>query len=417
MILDLRLLLSLRGAFAATKQSYRSWEIAPRHRTTGTVSLRSQRHVVSDYNAPTCIIRFMLRKLITVYCTLITVSLLACSTPTPPSSTYIPTQTSLIVYRFDPPAFIEFSEDLQQIKEIPFSIPLNCGLLNTFPAPIGNYLLIELNCPNGQTVLFLDTESDSVTQPITDSDAHFLAWTPDGKSAYLKVDSLGSPRVVRVDVDKNNKIIPITEFTYDLAANPVNADFTFTFSRGMGQGSELWLAQRDGDVVEQLFADPFHYISYARYSPDGKQIAFIKIPDSPTPFTVGELWVMDSDGSNPRKLADVDAGHGYAANWSPDGTKIAFVGRENPEDETADQSSEALVSNIYFVNIDQGNLIPATSFTEGYVETPHWSPVGNTLAFNVVINGRMNVFTVDIVTGETRSLIRGSTCCAAWMRK
>jgi WD40-like Beta Propeller Repeat len=363
----------------------------------------------------------MPRRLITVHCLLITVFLLSCSTPTPQPPT--PTQTSLILYRFEPPAFVEFSEDLQLIKEIPFSIPLSCGLFNTFPAPVGKYLLIELNCPNGQTVLFLDTSatlsvsSDSVTQPISDSDAHFLAWTPDGRAAYLKVDSLGSPRVVRVDVGKNDEVIPITEFTYDLAANPVNEDFTFTFSRGMGQGSELWLAQRDGDVVEQLLADPLHYISYARYSPDGKQIAFIKIPDSPTPFTVGELWVMDSNGSNPRKLADVDAGHGYAANWSPDGTKIAFVGRDNLGDEMANQSSEALISNLYFVYVDKSNLTKATNYTEGYVETPHWSPGGNTLLFNVVINGRMNVFTVDIVTGETRSLITESTCCPAWMRK
>ena len=97
------------------------------------------------------------------------------------------------------------------------------------------------------------------------------------------------------------------------------------------------LRERGGKAVEQLYADPFHYISFARYSPDGRQIAFIKIPDTQTPFTVGELWVMNSDGSNARKLADADAGHGYAANWSPDGKQIAFVLRENPDDERADQ--------------------------------------------------------------------------------
>ncbi len=86
------------------------------------------------------------------------------------------------------------------VKEIPFSIPVNCGLLNTFPAPIGEYLLIELNCPNGQTILFLDTNTASTIQPITDTDSHFLAWTPEGKAAYLKVDSLGNPHIARVDI-------------------------------------------------------------------------------------------------------------------------------------------------------------------------------------------------------------------------
>src|SRR5215204_6536269 len=59
----------------------------------------------------------------------------------------LPTQTSLWVYRFDPPAFVEFSEDFKQVREIPFSVPLNCGLFDVLPAPIGKYLLIELNCP------------------------------------------------------------------------------------------------------------------------------------------------------------------------------------------------------------------------------------------------------------------------------
>src|ERR1043165_4176159 len=112
------------------------------------------------------------------------VFLFSCNSPTSQPSL----QNAFYVYRFDPPAFIEFSKDFQPVKEIPFSIPPNCGLLNTFPSPAGEYILIELNCPNGQTVLFLNLKSASVTQPITASDSHFLAWTSDGGSAYLKAD-------------------------------------------------------------------------------------------------------------------------------------------------------------------------------------------------------------------------------------
>ena len=284
-------------------------------------------------------------------------------------------------------------------------------------------MAIELNCPNGQTVLFLDTGSAAVTRPVIDSDSHFLAWTPDGKAAYLKVDSLGDARVVRAYADGSQDFIPITEFTYDLAPSAKESEFTFTFSRGLGQGSELWLAKQDGRIVQQLYADQFNYISFARWSPDGRQIAFIKIPDTQTPFTVGELWVIPStsaqgtDGSNARKLADADAGHGYAATWSPDGRRVAFVVRENPEDKDADQSSEALISNVYVVDVESGKVKQVTSFDNARVETPFWSPDGNTLAFSVVSNGRMQVQIADLLTEEIRALLTESTCCPAWLRK
>ena len=370
----------------------------------------------------------MRAKLITAHCVLITsfLFLISCT----PSSTP-PPQTSLIVYRFDPPAFIEYSADFQLIKEIPFSIPPTCGLNNTFPAPIGKFLLIELNCSNGQTVLFLDTStslsasSGSTTQPVTDTDAHFLAWTSDGKAAYLKVDTAGNTHFVLTYPDGKSEFIPIAAYTYDLAPQPDSRNFTFTFSHGLGQGSELWLATRDAKVVQQLYADPYNYISFARYSPDGKQIAFIKIPDTQTPFTVGELWLMDSDGTDAHKLSDVDAGHGYAANWSLDGKQIAFVMRENPEDKNANQNSDALISNIYIIDVESGVSKQITNFTSGRVETPQWSPDGNTLAFNVVINGRMNVSIAEVNSVgvgssdpvEIRYIEAESACCPAWMRK
>ena len=357
-------------------------------------------------------------KLLTVHCLLITFLLLSC-TPTPEPSL----ETALLVYRFEPSAFVEYSADLQPVREIPFSIPPSCGLHNTYSAPVGKFLAVELNCPGGQTVLFLDASSTlsassaSVTQLVTDLDSHFLAWTGDGKAAYLKIDSLGSPEIIRVYTDGARDPLAINEFTYDLSAQPDSYDFTFTFSRGMGYGSEIYLAKHDGRITQLLYKDQYNYLSYARWSSNGQKIAFIKTPDTSVPFTVGELWVMDADGSSSHKLTDVDAGHGFAANWSPDGKRIAFVMRENPEDESANQNGSALISNIYMIEVESGKIDQLTKFENARVETPHWSSDGNTLAFAVVINGRMEVHIADTATGEIQSLITGSACCPAWMRK
>jgi hypothetical protein len=173
---------------------------------------------------------------------------------------------------------VEFSSDFQPVREIPFSVPQSCSLFDVFPAPVGKFLLIELSCPNGQTVLFLDSETGSVTQPVSESDSHFLAWANDSKSAYLKIDSLGDARVVRAHTNGRYQNTGINNWTYDLVTNPNSDDFVFTFSRGMGYGSEMTLSQHNGRDLQQLVVDRYHYLSLARYSPDGKQISFIKIP-------------------------------------------------------------------------------------------------------------------------------------------
>ena len=349
-------------------------------------------------------------KLFSVYCSLFL--LLACTRPSQP-----PNQTFLYVYRFEPPALVEFYEDFQTTREIPFSLPPDCGLFDLFSAPNGPFLLVELSCPNGQTVLFVDTESGSVTQPVTDADSHFLAWAWDGRFVYLKVDSLGNAGVVRAYPDGRREDLHITGWTYDLSPRPDSDDFIFTFSGGLGYGSELHAARGNGRNNRLLFEDPYNYIAFARYSPDGSRIAFIKIPDTQTPFTVGELWLMDADGSNPRRLAEVDAGHGYAANWSPDGKWVVFVQRANPQEESANHSPDSLISNIYRVDVESGELKQVTFFPGGRAETPHWSPAGNILAFNTFLDGRMEVQIVDVPAGEIRPLAVESACCPAWVRK
>jgi dipeptidyl aminopeptidase/acylaminoacyl peptidase len=286
-----------------------------------------------------------------------------------------------------------------------------------FPSPRGNYLALELSCSFGQTVLFLDSETGSLAPAYPEADSHFLAWAADGAAMFLKVDSAGNPRIIRASTTFSADLVPITELTYDLAPKPDSFDFTFTFSRGLGFGSELWLARQDGRVVQQSYADPLNYIAFARWSPDGKQIAFIKIPDSQMPFTIGELWLMNANGSNARKLADADAGHGYAANWSPDGTRIAFVVRENADDSSANESAEALISNIDIFEVRSNQITEVTNYPQGRAETPQWSPDGNKLFFLRVVNGRMELQMADLLTREVKAFLTEPACCPSWMRK
>ncbi len=354
----------------------------------------------------------------TFYISLLSFFFLLSCTPTESSFlSPLPSAPALYVFRTNPSALVELSSDYKPIHEIPVSIPAGCSLDNIYPSPRGAYLAMELGCAFGQTVVWINTDTGEVKQAVTDSDSHFLAWANDGQAVYLKVDSIGNPHIIRADVNGKQDSVSIAPLTYDLAPTPNDSNFTFTFSRGMGLGSEMWLAQGNGNPIRQIAADKNNYLSFARWSPDRKQIAFIKIPDSATPFTVGELWLMNADGSNARELAGADAGHGFPPNWSPDGTRIAFVVRENPQDVNADQNASALVSNIYVMNVESGKLIQLTHFQNARVEAPSWSPDGNKIAFTAVLNDKMNVYLADAASGATQITLTESACCPAWLRK
>ena len=343
---------------------------------------------------------------------LLLASLFACSPP--PQA---PSEAAFYVYRLDPPALVQLSADGTPLREIPIADPAGCDLDNLFPPPQGASLAMEWNCSFGQTVILLDTDTGKFKQAVTDSDSHFLAWAPDGQSLYLKVNTIAHPQVLRLHLNGSRESLPITELTYDLAPDWNGAGFIYSFSRGMGFGSEMDMAGSDGSNVKPIKIDLQFYLSFARWSPDGKQIAYIKTPDSQTPFTVGELWVMSADGSNERKLADADSGHGFAPVWSPNGAQLAFVARDNPQDAAADQSSSALVSNIHLVNVQSGVETPLTKFKLTDVGMPVWSPDGNQLAITLVMNDKMKVVLVDAASGAARQVLAESTCCAARIRK
>jgi Tol biopolymer transport system component len=212
--------------------------------------------------------------------------------------------------------------------------------------------------------------------------------------------------------------VPITGLAYDLAPAPgSDSDFLFTFSRGMGLGSEMWIAHSGGQIVGQLMADSHNYLSFARWSPDRAMIAFIKVPDSATPFTVGALWVMQANGSSARKLADADAGHGFAEAWSPDGGRIAFVVRDNPNDTEADQNAGALKSHVGMVNVKSAIQSSLANVPNAGVEAPVWSPDGRQMAFTAVRNDKMNVYLADVASGQVQPVLSVSACCPVWMRK
>ncbi|HWU38880.1 MAG TPA: protein kinase, partial [Candidatus Acidoferrum sp.] len=103
-----------------------------------------------------------------------------------------------------------------------------------------------------------------------------------------------------------------------------------------------------------------------RWSPDGRQIAFIRSSDRGT-----AIYVISPLGGPERKLHDVKFEEGYS--WSPDGKSLAV----------SDRSSEKSPSQIFLLSLESLQVKPLTSPPNGSPgdNMPAFSPDGRTVAF------------------------------------
>ena len=155
---------------------------------------------------------------------------------------------------------------------------------------------------------------------------------------------------------------------------------TLLIASNRGGKNALWTIDLNGNVLSQLtYGD--NRLFQARWSPDGKQIA----------YGLGEKLVA-------QKLGDVSAReiapNGSAPSWSPDGRKLAFSRLEDGK------------SDIWTHSFDRGETKQITSL-ESINAYPSWSPDGNSITFNAQKGGKRDIFVVASKGGTTRQITSG----------
>ena len=294
------------------------------------------------------------------------------------------------------------------------SVPLaavTCDVFGLHSSPNGRWIAVDVGCAAGAHTLLFEVAAGRTRPAAAEPwpEGLFLNWAPDGDSFLLQVGYLGESAVLLINAQTGQfEQVDTPPFTYDAAFSPDGGQALYAVSRGLGFGSEVWIMDRGGRNREQVVNDPAHVIAYPRWSPTGDGIAYIRLPDSNIPFTVGELVLADGNGRSDRVIASADAGHGYPPVWSPDGRQVAFVARENPDDKAADVAAPYLESNIYLADAATGGVRAVTRFEGALIEGPAWSPDGAWLAFSSDAGGAADVWLVEVASGETQQVTQGA---------
>jgi tricorn protease len=123
---------------------------------------------------------------------------------------------------------------------------------------------------------------------------------------------------------------------------------------------------------------------WARWSPDGKQIAFISDRTGED-----EVYLIAQDGSDePRQLTRGGKAMRYAPEWSPKGTHLAFSDKDG---------------KLYVLDIDTEKLTEVADERDGQIFDYTWSPHGGHIAFTLTDpTGFRSIYIWSRGDGKTR---------------
>jgi Tol biopolymer transport system component len=174
----------------------------------------------------------------------------------------------------------------------------------------------------------------------------------------------------------------LTSDLFDIAQPDWSPDSaTIAFQSYRDGTFNIWLIRPDGSGLRQLTHGPVDHRE-PRFSPDGARIAF----SSDRSGSYG-IHVLDLANGAVTAVSD-SAAEEYEPAWSPDGSRIAFV---------------VANTRIDVVDLATGVRTTAVSVPAGQVlHGPAWTPDGAELLYNVVLNGRSELWRNGAVevTGE-----------------
>jgi serine/threonine protein kinase/Tol biopolymer transport system component len=218
-------------------------------------------------------------------------------------------------------------------------------------------------------------------------------WTPNGQEIIFSSGALGSPfSLWKVPASGAREPEPLP-FTSEGAYSPAvsRSGNRLAYERSVSDDN-IWRLSLSGPGVAS--GPPARFIAStrddgnARYSPDGKRIAF-----GSTRNGVYGLWVSDADGSNAMELFSRAGAASGDPSWSPDGQRIAF-----------DSSAEGH-TDVYVIQARGGKPIRLTT-DPADDDDPNWSGDGNWIYFASNRTGRPEVWKVSSAGGKAVQVTR-----------
>jgi Tol biopolymer transport system component len=146
----------------------------------------------------------------------------------------------------------------------------------------------------------------------------------------------------------------------------------------------------------QVFLGSSFYEGSARFSPDGRRIAFESLRSGER----NEIWLAAADGSNPEQLTRGPGRWQGSPGWSPDGRQLAF------DSQAADGHWD-----IWTIDVEGGTPRRLTRYP-GDENVPSWSRDGRWVYFYSARDGDREIWRIPATGGVEERVTHGG---AGWL--
>lgn len=291
----------------------------------------------------------------------------------------------------DGKAIYEAAVDGTNLKKL-FST--NGSAYNIGVSPDAAHICFNLtNTDTGTSTLWMADRDGSNLHPLfpasTDTHDSTGRWTPDGRYLLFERYRGGHSNIWVLPWSKSwlghdPKPLQLTNGPLDFGIPLPSRDGKKIFAVGARPRTEM--VRFDGQSGFKPYMNDLS-ITDLDFSRDGQWITYVSVPDR-------SLWRSRMDGSQRLQLTDPGKIRASLPRWSPDGKQIAFMGRTNTSNWRA-----------YLISSNGGpfqDLVPKAS--SGF--DPNWMPDGKSIVLSLANLGptAQGVSLLDLQTGKTSDL-------------
>ncbi|MEP1093992.1 MAG: hypothetical protein ABJG78_02720 [Cyclobacteriaceae bacterium] len=212
------------------------------------------------------------------------------------------------------------------------------------------------------------------------SEDRYASYSPSGEKILFESNRNGNWDIYLMDVNGGNQEQLTTSAADDRRPDWHPSGKKVLFESNRNEKNQLYeLTLKNGQINEiEIDGEPI----FARYSPDGKQIAFAL----PQTDDIANIVISDNRGRSPKSITNTDYRTTYPQ-WSPNGDRILFFSRH----ETGNKDDE-----IYTINTEGADEKRLTNCPK-HNFCPQWSKDGKMIAYATSMeNSRPEIYIMDV---------------------